>query len=400
MRIWKMIKREKYIAKIRPFYDSDLVKVITGVRRCGKSIVLLQIMDEIAKKTDNIIYLNFEKTSDLIKVRNSYLGIIDYIEKNRKESKCYIFLDEVQLIDKWEIAIKDLRLGNNSVFVTGSNSKLLSSEILNLLSGRFVDFRIRPFVYKEILEFVKENGANCNETDYLIWGGFPARFSLIGSESQREYLDDLKQTIVYNDLIIRHKIKKDVSFKKIVDFVLLSNSRIISARSIAKAIENECQNISLNTVIKYLEYLKEAYLVDEIERYSNKTKRKLAYYYKIYDSDVCFNSLGALNNRFDLDHNLENVVYNELLYMGYEVNTYLNDNKEIDFLAVKNGKEYFIQVAYSVLDEKAYKREFSAFYNLEQDKMKILITCDNVDYSTSLVKHIKFEDFLRMNDLP
>lgn len=212
-------------------------------------------------------------------------------------------------------------------------------------------------------------------------------------------MDDLKQTIVYNDLIIRHKIKKDVSFKKIVDFVLLSNSRIISARSIAKAIENECQNISLNTVIKYLEYLKEAYLVDEIERYSNKTKRKLACYYKIYDSDVCFNSLGALNNRFDLDHNLENVVYNELLYMGYDVNTYLNDNKEIDFLAVKNGKEYFVQVAYSVLDEKAYKREFSAFYNLGQDKMKILITCDNVDYSTSLVKHIKFEDFLRMDDL-
>lgn len=394
-----MIKREKYIEKIRPFYDSDLVKVITGVRRCGKSIVLLQVMDEIAKKSDNIIYLNFEKTSDLSKVNNSYLGIIDYVEKNRKKSKCYIFLDEVQLIENWQIAVKDLRLGNNSVFVTGSNSKLLSSEILNLLSGRFVDFRIRPFVYKEVLELAKQNGTSCSETDYLIWGGFPARFSFGNLESQKEYLDDLKQTIVYNDLIIRHKIKKDVSFKKIVDFVLMSNSRIVSARNIAKVIKNECQNISLNTVIKYLEYLKEAYIIDEIERYSNKTKRKLAYYYKIYDADVCFNSLGAANNRFDLDHNLENVVYNELVYMGYEVNTYVNDNKEIDFLAVKNGKEYFIQVAYSVLDEKAYKREFSAFNNLGQGAMKILITCDNVDYSTSLVKHIRFNDFVRMTDL-
>ncbi len=394
-----MIKREKYIEKIRPFYDSDLVKVITGVRRCGKSIVLLQVMDEIAKKSDNIIYLNFEKTSDLSKVNNSYLGIIDYVEKNRKKSKCYIFLDEVQLIENWQTAVKDLRLGNNSVFVTGSNSKLLSSEILNLLSGRFVDFRIRPFVYKEVLELAKQNGTSCSETDYLIWGGFPARFAFGNSESQKEYLDDLKQTIVYNDLIIRHKIKKDVSFKKIVDFVLMSNSRIVSARNITKVIKNECQNISLNTVIKYLEYLKEAYIIDEIERYSNKTKRKLAYYYKIYDADVCFNSLGAMNNRFDLDHNLENAVYNELIYMGYEVNTYVNDNKEIDFLAVKNGKEYFIQAAYSVLDEKAYAREFSAFNNLGQDKMKILITCDNVDYSTSMVKHIKFNDFVRMTDL-
>ncbi len=395
-----MIKREKYIEKIRPFYDSDLIKVITGVRRCGKSVVLLQVMEEIAKKTDNIIYLNFEKTSDLSKVNNSYLRIVDYIEKNRKDSKCYIFLDEVQLIENWQIAVKDLRLGNNSVFVTGSNSKLLSSEILNLLSGRFVDFRIRPFVYKEILELAEQNGTNCNETDYLIWGGFPARFSFGNSESQKEYLEDLKQTIVYNDLIIRHKIKKDVTFKKIVDFVLMSNSRIVSARNITKVIKNECQNISLNTVIKYLEYLKEAYIIDEIERYSNKTKRKLAYYYKIYDADVCFNSLSVANSRFDLDHNLENVVYNELVYMGYQVNTYVSNNKEIDFLAVKNGREYFIQVAYSVLDEKAYQREFSAFNNLEQGKMKILITCDNVDYSTSLVKHIKFNNFIRMNDLP
>ncbi len=395
-----MIKREKYIEKIRPFYDSDLIKVITGVRRCGKSVVLLQVMEEIAKKTDNIIYLNFEKTSDLSKVNNSYLRIVDYIEKNRKDSKCYIFLDEVQFIENWQIAVKDLRLGNNSVFVTGSNSKLLSSEILNLLSGRFLDFRIRPFVYKEILELAEQNGTNCNETDYLIWGGFPARFSFGNSESQKEYLEDLKQTIVYNDLIIRHKIKKDVTFKKIVDFVLMSNSRIVSARNITKVIKNECQNISLNTVIKYLEYLKEAYIIDEIERYSNKTKRKLAYYYKIYDADVCFNSLSVANSRFDLDHNLENVVYNELVYMGYQVNTYVSNNKEIDFLAVKNGREYFIQVAYSVLDEKAYQREFSAFNNLEQGKMKILITCDNVDYSTSLVKHIKFNNFIRMNDLP
>ena len=392
-----MIIREKYLNKVRPFYESDLVKIITGIRRCGKTVILSQIMSEIKKATDNVIYLNFEKTSDFVKASNS-IDLVNYINKNRKDGKCYIFLDEIQEVKDWQVAVKDLRLDNNSLFITGSNSKLLSSEITTMLSGRFVSFRIRPFVYSEIEEYMHQKGKSCSINDYLIWGGFPGRFLYDSIDSQKDYLNDLENTIVYNDLIKRYKIKKEVVFKKIVQFILESNSRIISARSIHKYICGECEEVSLGTVIKYIEYLKEAYIVDEVPQYSKKTKKDLAYYYKLYDADVCFNSLSIMNNRFDLDHNLENIVYNELLYRDYVVKVYDNNGKEIDFYACKDGKEYYIQVSYSVVDDKAYKREFSAFAGIDNLSQKIVITNDEIDYSTSLIKHISFRDFLNTKD--
>lgn len=394
-----MITREKYISKIRNFYDSDLVKVIVGIRRCGKSVILQSIMEEIREKTDNIIYLNFEKTTDLMKVSNS-IELVEYVSDKRKKGKCYIFLDEIQEVENWQNAIKDLRLdSNNSVFITGSNSKLLSSEILTLLSGRFVSFRIRPFTYKEILEYCNQINRNITPMDYIIWGGFPARFNIDDIESTKLYLNDLENTIVFNDLIKRYKIKKVVSFKKIVSYILMNNSRVYSARSIHKNIKTQCENISLNTVIKYLDYLKEAYIIDEISQYSTKAKKELAYYGKIYNADVCFNSLKVNNNRYDIDHNLENIVYNELLYMGYSVKLYGNGGKEIDFIATKNNKTFLIQVAYSVVDSKAYDREFGAFSDIDNTNQKIIITTDNIDLSTSTVKHIKLDDFLLMEEL-
>lgn len=394
-----MIKREKYLSRIRNFYDSDLVKVLVGIRRCGKSVILQSIMEELKQKTDNIIYLNFEKTTDLVKVSNA-VELVNYVNENKKQGKCYIFLDEIQEVENWPVAVKDLRLDcDNSVFITGSNSKLLSSEILTLLSGRFVSFRIRPFVYKEILEYCNQINRKLNPMDYVIWGGFPARFNIDGTESTKIYLEDLESTIVFNDLIKRYKIKKVVSFKKIVSYILMNNSRVYSSRSIYKNIKAQCENISLNTVIKYLEFLKEAYIIDEIPQYCTKTKKELAYYGKIYNADVCFNSLKVTNNRYDIDHNLENIVYNELLYMGYTVKLYDNKGKEIDFIATKDNKTYLIQVAYSVVDEKAYQREFGAFADIDNNNKKIIITNDNVDFSTSTVTHIKLEDFLLMADL-
>lgn len=301
-------------------------------------------MEEMKEKTDNIIYLNFEKTADLLKVSKG-IDLVKYIEKNKKNGKCYIFLDEIQEIDDWQIAVKDLRLdNNNSIFITGSNSKLLSSELLTLLSGRFVSFRIRPFVYKEILEYCDEIAKTTTVSDYLIWGGFPARFNINDIESTKLYLEELENTIVFNDLIKRYRIKKVISFKKIVSYILSNNSRIYSARTIHKNIKAQCEDISLNTVIKYIEYLKEAYIIDEIPQYSLKAKKELAYYGKIYNSDVCFNSLHINNNRFDIDHNLENIIYNELLYMGYNVKVYDNNGKEIDFIAQKNNKTYLVSV--------------------------------------------------------
>ena len=393
-----MIYREHYIAPIRDFYDDDLIKVITGIRRCGKSVVLNQIMDEIKEKTDNVIYLNFEDKRTNLLISNG-IELINYVNENRKDGKCYLFFDEIQVLSGWQDACKTLRLYDNSLFITGSNSKLLSKEFTKELSGRYVSFRIKPFVYKEILEYTKQLGKDCSVSDYLVWCGFPKRFEFSNEAATIQYLTDLDDTIVINDLINRYKIRKVDLFHKIVNFVLRSNSRIISSKSIYKFIQDNHEKCSINTVIKYLGYLEEAYIIDKISLYSNKVKRELIYYYKIYNEDVSFNSIRCLDNRYDLSHNLENIVYNELIYMGYQLYVYDNRGKEIDFLAVKDNKKYYIQVAYSILDDKAYEREFKAFEGFDNMAKRIIITNDDIDYSTSLVQHIKLKDFLLMDSL-
>ncbi|MCM1026730.1 MAG: ATP-binding protein [Roseburia sp.] len=394
-----MIVREHYIQPIREFYDSDLIKIITGIRRCGKSVILQQIMREIGQRTDNLIFINFEDKRVSANISDGN-ALIDYVESHRKKGKCYLFFDEIQVLDGWQDACKTLRLYDYSLFITGSNSKLLSGEFTKELSGRYVSFRIRPFVYKEILEYEKELGKeNASITDYLVWGGFPKRFEFDSQEAQRRYLEDLDETIITNDLIHRHRIRKENLFQSFVNFVLRSNGRIISAQSVRDYIKREHESCSINTIMKYLGYLEEAYIIESIKRYSTRTKRELSYYRKTYNADVSFNSLRCMDNRFDLTHNLENVVYNELIYMGYKVWVYDNAGKEIDFLAQSGNKKYYIQVAYSVAEEKAYTREFGAFSGVEDLSRKILITNDDIDYSTSVVRHIKLYDFLRMDSL-
>ncbi len=393
-----MIKRERYIAPIREFYDSDLIKIITGIRRSGKSVILDQIKTEILEKGENVISLNFEdkRVYSAIKTADD---LISYVDKNKKDGKNYLFFDEIQTLDGWQIACKTLRLDNNSIFITGSNSKLLSKEFTKELSGRYVSFQIRPFVYKEILEYCSALGKQCSVSDYLIWGGFPKRFEFNGEEAQRIYLNDLDETIVLNDLINRYKIRKTSLFKNLVDYILRSNSRICSANSIKDYLKNTHSECSVNTIMKYLDYLEEAYIIESVTQFSTKTKQELKYYKKVFNQDVSFNSIRCLDNRYDLTHNLENIVYNELKYMGYNLFVYNNKGKEIDFLAQKGNMKYFVQVAYSVLDEKAYKREFDAFSSLDNSCQKILITNDEIDYSTSTIKHIKLKEFLLMNSL-
>lgn len=396
-----MIKREKYIAQIRPFYESDLIKIITGIRRCGKSVVLEQVKEELLAQGKKILYLNFEERTVFSKITNDE-ELCSYVEneisKNPNE-KLYVFLDEVQTVKNWNLACKSLRLKNISLFITGSNSKLLSKEFTKELSGRYVSFQIRPFVYKEICEYAAQLGKEISVNDYLIYGGFPKRLEFSDSESMLRYLNDLDQTIVLNDIINRYKIRKDEVFRKLVDFVLVSNSRIFSSNSVHNYLKSQKIECSINTVMKYLDYLEEAYVVTKIPQYSSKAKKRLEFYSKIYDEDVAFNSIRQTNGRFDLTHNFENVVYNELIFIGYNLNVYNVNGKEIDFLAAKSGKEYLVQVAYSVVDEKAYEREFAPFSITDNSRKKILITNDENDFSTSTVEHIKLKDFLMMKDL-
>lgn len=393
-----MILREEYLRKIRPFIDSDLIKIITGIRRCGKSIIMLQLKEEIEKKTSNVIYLDFEsaRTKNKIRTVDDLLSYVDNEKKN--DGKYYIFIDEIQNLDGWAEACKTLRLENNSVFITGSNSKLLSSEFTKELSGRYISFRIRPFVYKECEKYASELNKHYTVDDYLVWGGFPKSLEFDG-EDKKNYLYDLEETIIHNDICTRYNIKKDNIFRAVCDFVFRSNSRIISAKSIETYLKNNNAGCSINTVIKYINYLADAFGINLVKEHSSKTKKELAYYYKVYNEDVSFNSLRVTDNRYDIDHNMENIVFNELMFRGYDVKVYKYNDSEIDFFATKNGKSHYIQVAHSIVDDKAYEREFKAFNKMDYSYDKILITNDQNDYSTSMVRHIKLRTFLEMDEL-
>ena len=393
-----MIQREHYVSQIRSFYESDLVKIITGIRRCGKSIILKQVMAEIESSGNRCLFLDF----DLKPTRNQIPdadALIEHVSSLLNDDKLYVFLDEIQNVDGWNEACRTLRLYNCSLFITGSNSRLLSKEFTKELSGRYVAFRIRPFIYREALEYANQLGKDYSINDYLIWGGFPASIEQLDDDAKKRYLNDLNSTIIYNDLENRYNIRKKSIFERVVDYVLISNARIFSAKSISDYMKGQNVSVSIPTVIKYLDYLKEAYVIKDIEIYSPKAKSKLNYYYKLYDEDVSLNSIRVAGNRYDLTHNLENAVLNELIYMGYVISVYNSRGKEIDFRAEKNGKIYLVQVAYSVAEEKAYEREFSAFNDIDNSVKKIIITNDDLDYSTSTVYHYKLKDFLFMNEL-
>lgn len=393
-----MIIRENYLARIRPFYESDLIKIITGIRRCGKSVIMKQVMHELEASGKKCLFLDFEMRPVRVEIPDAD-ALIAYVQKRLGEEKTYVFLDEIQNVDGWNEAVRTLRLYNASVFITGSNSKLLSREFTKELSGRYVAFRVRPFVYREAKEYADQLGRRYEIIDYLVWGGFPAALEQPDEEARRRYLNDLNSTIIYNDLENRYNIRKKDVFEKIVDFVLISNARIFSAKSVADYMNGQGIAVSVPTVIKYLGYLKEAYVIGDVPLYSPKAKAKLNYYYKLYDEDVSMNSIRVSGSRYDLTHNLENIVLNELLYLGYEVTVYNNKGREIDFRAVRDGKIYLIQVAYSVAEEKTYDREFSAFSEIDNSVKKILITNDALDYSTSTVYHYQLRDFLRMDEL-
>ena len=394
-----MIIRNHYIDQMRPFFESDLIKVITGIRRCGKSVIMSQIADEFRSAGKPVLFINFESIEFSSSIPDAPALVAFVKERLSETEKLYVFLDEVQLVKDWNIACRSLRLENLSLFITGSNSKLLSKEFTKELSGRYVSFGVRPFVYKEIAEYAAQLGKSYPISDYLVYGGFPKVIELPDKESVTQYLNDLNQTIIMNDIMNRYRIKKTELFKRLVNYVLISNSRIFSANSVQHYLASEKLNCSINTVMKYLSYLEEAYVIRKVPQYSTRAKRELAFFAKIYDEDVSFNTIRQHKGRFDITHNLENVIFNELIYMGYDVSVFTKGTQEIDFLAVDGGKEYLIQVAYSIAEDSTYNREFALFNTLDQSRKKIIITNDEINYSTSTVEHISLSRFLSMTSL-
>lgn len=388
-----MISREHYLQQIRPFYESNLVKIVTGIRRCGKSVIMDQIETELRQSGKKTLMLNFEDRS-VSALITTVDELIDYISQYLEKEKLYVFLDEVQMIEQWNVACRTLRLKNVSLFITGSNSKLLSKEFTKELSGRYVAFRVRPFVFLEIQEYVKELQHDYSISDYLVFGGFPQAIEFPTKQARLRYLNDLDDTIVINDILNRYKIRKDNLFRRLVNYIMISNARIFSANSVQKFLKGQGFECSLNTILKYLSYLEEAYVISPIRQYSTKAKRELKYYQKLYVEDVSFNSIRQTDGHWDITHNLENIVYNELLYRGFNLFVFREGSQGVDFLAEKNNRQYLIQVAYSIAEESTYRREFALFNKLDQTREKIIITNDDFDFSTSTVRHINLKEFL------
>lgn len=401
----KIIIREKYLEKIRPFYDSKYIKVITGVRRCGKPELLQQIVNEIKKKginNNHIIFIDLEgKSGEGITNRIKLENRIDQFIKDKK--KYYIFIDEIQHIKKFEEAIASIRISYNcSLFVTGSNSKLLHGKLQDRLTGRAKEFEIYPFVYSEVLEYKKVNNIQIEDDDfddYVKNGGMPQRFEEIDDDEVRQYLQNLYSSIIEKDVYGTHSRISRKDFENISRYIISTTGRPFSALSIAKYLKDtlpsDQQKKFSETVNNYAKYLEECFFLTECMPYYLKGKEALNGTKKYYPIDVGLRA--ALGNVIDLDETfaLEGIVFNELLYRGYTVHYGKFRDGEIDFVASKGKKKCLIQVSESVKNQKAFDREYGAFSRINDFSPKYVFTRDKIDTSHKGITHVNIEDFLK-----
>lgn len=399
-----MIKRENYLKKIRPFYDQDLIKVITGIRRCGKSVILKQIMEEIKNtgiKEENIIYINFELT-DYANIKN-YLDLDKFLkDKIKNKDKYYLFLDEIQYIEDWEKTINSYKAkyeDNISIFITGSNSDLLSGELATLLSGRYVSFKIRPFSFKEVCEFnnyeLDKYKLEKEFNDYVKWGGLPQRFNFKNEEEIRTYLTDVYNSIVVKDIIKRFNINDIDLFNRIAEYISTTSSQTFSAENLAKYFKiNDDRDVTKNTLYNYLEYMCKSNLIEKVDRYDVRGKRILNGKYKYYLTDLGLGQTLNVSKREQMGAYLENIVYNELIYRGYDVKVGALEKGEIDFIALKNGNKEYYQVCYYLSDDKIIDREFYTYNNIQDNYPKYVISMDKLDMSQNGIIHKNIIDWL------
>lgn len=399
-----MIIREKYLEKIRPFYDTDLIKVITGIRRCGKSVILMQIMDELKNKgikDEQIIYINFEFI-DYENITDAKT-FSDYVEnKIKDDKKYYLFFDEIQNVNEWERAVNSFKAKYKekvSIFVTGSNSDLLSGELATLIAGRYASFKIFPFNFKEVCEYknlLDKNKYELKEIfdDYLIWGGIPQRLAMVAEEQTRTYLLDVYNSIVVKDIVKRFKIKDIDLFNRILTYVVTTPSQIFSADTLANYLLSENIELSKMTIYNYLDYMCKAFLINKCERYDVRGKRILSGKYKYYLTDLGLGQVVNNEKKKQMGAYLENVVYNELLSRGYEVNVGTFDSGEIDFIATRFNEKIYVQVAYILSDEKVFEREFGVYKNINDNYPKYVITTDTMDFSQDGIVHKNIVDWL------
>ena len=395
------LKRETYLQQIRPFYEVDLIKVITGIRRSGKSILLETIKDELIKNGisgDHIIFINLEDldyeyietASDLNKEIKS--RIID-------KKKYYIFIDEVQHVNEFEKALASLRATLNlSIFVTGSNSTLLSGELATLLTGRTVEFEVFPFSFFEMKEYFGLNNINYSDNlifDYIKWGGFPLRFDFHREEDIKRYLNTLYDNIIKRD-IKKKSSKFDLKlFKELSLYILANAGKEFSVEKIINFYKtNKNKTISKQTIYNYIERMEKAFLIHPIKKYNISGKAALIGNNKFYSTDMGLRIINTNTIDYEDTFFLENIIFNELLARGYSVYTGKTYKSEVDFIAIKNGKKCFIQVTYMLSNNNTIEREFGAFKPISDCSPKYVMSLDKLDMSRNGIAHINIIDFL------
>lgn len=398
-----MIKREKYLSRIRGFYDSDLIKILVGIRRCGKSVILDQIMEELKEQgcdNNHIIYVNFEyiEYEDLrdYKKLNSYIK-----EQLLDNNKYYIFLDEIQKVDKFEEVINSLRASTNntSIFITGSNSKLLSQELSSVLSGRYVLFNIFPLSYKEFIELTNKE-PNSDETflNYVKWGGLPNRCQFENETNIKDYLHSVFDSIILRDVVERLELKDTILFDLLLQYIVDTTGREFSAENVISFLKHEGKSISTETLYIYLDALCKALIIKKIYRYDIHGKSILKTLNKFYMTDLGIAQIK--NNDFAINKSfaIENVVLNELQNRGYEVYIGKTRNGEVDFIANKDGKKEYYQVTYLLSDEKVIEREFGAYKSVNDNYPKYVLSLDRINFSKDGIIHKNIIEWLLEED--
>lgn len=399
----KAIKRETYLSVVRKYYDVDLIKVLTGVRRCGKSFLLKQIMEELLEENpaDHILYVNFEdfEYSEL----DSAQKLHAYVKTQLKdEGKYYLFFDEIQHVREFEKALASFKATLNcSIFITGSNSRLLSGELATLLVGRTVEFQIMPFSYDEAVKYFEMNGKQLPENflvDYIKWGGMPQRFDFDNEGDIKKYLESVFKGIVEKDIYKRKSEIERHKFTAISSYILSNAGKEFSAENISAfyntANEGNRKGVEKKTIYNYVDKLEKAYLISRVKRFNIVGKEVLKTIEKHYAIDTGFRTLCTNLINYEDTFFLENIIYNELILRGYSVFTGKTYKGEIDFVVIDGNRKCFIQVTYLMPTEETIRREFDAFRPIKDASPKYVLSLDRIDMSHDGITHINIEDFL------
>lgn len=402
-----MIKREMYMRRIRPFIDTELIKVMTGIRRCGKSVMLELIKQELRESgvdSAQFISINFEDMG------YSHLqtaeALHEEIEKRAEEidGKVYLFFDEIQEVKDWEKCVNSFRVTLDcDIYITGSNAKLLSGELATYLGGRYVEFVIYPFSFAEFMELYRsaapdESAQQCFKK-YLLFGGMPYLTNIRYADApSKQYLHDLFNSVQLKDIVKRNKIRDVDLLERIIAYVMANVGNTFSASSLAKFFKSERRTVAPETIMNYIKYCCEAYLFYQVKREDLQGKQVLASNEKYYIADHGIREAVFGSNTRDINLILENIVYLELLRRGYMVTVGRIGDKEIDFVCDKQGEKLYVQIAYLLASEETIAREFGAYENVRDNFPKYVVSMDEIDMSRNGIKHRNIRDFLLLEE--